>query len=257
MHLRHGLADQVCDMRLIRGIGRLKIVRYFEDADDVDLTTSTQRVVNDVEVSSREHRDASSGAHRLWRLFRWDNGAVGDVSSASPDVVGMELAAQARAQAIGRHQGTAAHGSAIGGLHMNCIVVLRETFDSECLIQIYVRQLPRCAQQDLVQVDSMNRDVWRRIALLERGAFQWDAEYALAVVSIEQQQLRRQVGCLQDLLLHAQAFENRQDVGANLHPVANRGNFRRLLQQSHLAALLAKCQCRRHATQPSADNDGR
>ncbi|UPK15549.1 hypothetical protein IVA93_21520 [Bradyrhizobium sp. 155] len=168
-------------------------------------------------------------------------------------ILRMHLRTDHGPQAVGANQSRAFDDPRFGREHADPVPQVFEARHCDRLIQANVRELPAGIQENVVQVDAMNRD----IGVVKPGPerlIKGNGGELLSRICIEHEQCARLVRLCANSVGDPHLHEGREHVGAHLDPVANGADVLALLKQAHRQSLPAERQGRRKAAKATAYN---
>ena len=148
------------------------------------------------------------------------------------------------AQSVGADQGGTGDPAAIGGRDDDPVAAILESRHGRIRHECDVRLRPAGVHQHVMEIDPVNDQIRVPEPRPERGS-ERNARNLLARIGIDHQAGIRKITLRQHRRGHAQPVEHGNYVGAELDPVADGAEFRRLFKNAHSAGRRGREQARR------------
>ena len=179
-----------------------------------------------------------------------------DIAGEPRRAVADELRANARPEPVGADQRRPLEAPPIHRRNCDPISLVLETGDHGLGHELDRVRALRRLEQNIMQIDAMNDDVWMGETGAERRPGR-DARHLCAAERVEHEQCGRRIRRLAHRLADAEAVEDVEDIGAELDAVTDRAEFRRAFEHARAPATLRQGERRREPAEPAANDEDR
>jgi hypothetical protein len=222
-------------LRVTEGVPTFFVAVAVEYGHQVEQLAAPQRVVHQVRFLAAPQRDV--GAVQVVGHFGpRQHGAVSNVARHMRLAVANDRFAHAAPQAIGTDQCGAAQMPAIGQLHLDAAVTLRESGELALHLQVNQRQRAAGVEHHLVQIGAVDHAVGMSVGG-QRLFTGRRPHHQLASAHVAHHQVRREIRYGVNRVAQTQMVEHAEHVGAELDASADFAERIGLLQHLDLKAL--------------------